>query len=431
MRIRLSNCEIIDPATDRRFWGYIEWEDGIIRDVGHAGPGLDEGPKTGDVRMLDGCGHLLAPSFVDLYADLCEPGFEYREDIASGSAAAASGGYTTVCASPNTHPVCDGSDTARFIISRSAEASMADVIPIGAITPGLDGESLSEMGELADAGVRTISAGDGWVRDTGLLRHAMEYAGNFNLTVLLTCEDPGLAYGPVHEGMLSTLTGLPATPSAAEEIAVSRHMALCALSCTPTHILKLSSAVGVRLVREARQRGLPLTASVTAHHLALTDDALESYDTCSKVLPPLRSEEDRRALTGAVKDGTIDVVVSDHAPRAIEDKAVEFDNAVPGASGIELTFALLNRLVLRGELPLSSALRALCVGPRSILGIDGGSIEQGQPADLVLLDKTVSWEATSDNLVSRGKNVIVGSDDSLVGRPVLTVRRGEIIFSRL
>lgn len=430
MRTRLTNCEVMNPGKKERFWGFVEWEDGLIREVGHAGPGLDTANGDGSTRLMDGRGHLLAPSFVELYSDFCEPGFEYREDVQSGSASAASGGYTAVSVSPETEPVCDGVDTARLILERGREAGLIDVLPIGALSKGNRGESISDIGDLSALGIRVVSAGEQSVTNAGLLRHAMEYAGNFGLVVMLTCEEPGLAEGPVHEGIVSTMTGLRATPSAAEEVAVGRHIALCALTGTPTHLLKLSCEGAVRLVREARQRGVPVTASVTAHHLVLNENVVASFDTSAKVRPPLRTEEDRRALVAGLADGTIDAVVSDHSPKAVEDKAVEFDHALPGASGLELTFPLLNRLVLAGELPLTTALKALCTGPREILGFEGGTLAPGEPADLVLLDRNVSWQVVDSNLESRGKNTII-KDESLVGRPVMTVRRGEVTFNRV
>ncbi|MBL6975310.1 MAG: dihydroorotase [Deltaproteobacteria bacterium] len=430
MRTRLTNCEVMDPSKGERFWGYVEWEDGVIKDVGHAGPGLDDAGSGDSSRIVDGRGHLLAPSFVDLFADFCEPGFEYREDVASGSAAAASGGYTFVCLDPETDPVCDGADTARFILDRGADAGLVDLSPCGAISKGMKGGSIANLGELSDLGLRCVGTGNRYVKDTGFLRHAMEYAGNFGLLVVLTSEDPDLAQGSVHEGLVSTVTGLRATPAAAEEVAVARHIALCELTGTPTHLLKLSSEAGVRLVREARQRGVPMTASVTAHHLVLTDTAVQTFDPQFKVIPPLRTEADRRALVAGLSDGTLSCIVSDHGPRAVEDKDVEFDSAAAGASGLELTFPLVNSLVLSGELTLDVALGALGPGPRLALGLDGGKIAADEPADLVLLDKSVAWKAEASSLESRGKNTVAGGR-TLVGRPVMTIRRGEVTYNRL
>ncbi|HOI10567.1 MAG TPA: dihydroorotase, partial [Myxococcota bacterium] len=357
MRSRIVNCEILDPATGKRFWGFVEWEDGVIRKVGKAGPGLGDGAPEG-VQVIDGHGHLLAPSFVDLYAEFCEPGNEHREDIASGSAAAAAGGYTAVLLRPDTDPCVDGADTARFVIELAARADRVDVLPMGCLSRKLGGETMAEIGEMSVAGVRALSDGDRWIAKTGFLRRAMEYGANFGLPIVLTSEDPTMVGGMAHEGLVSAAKGLKTSPVAAEEIAVARHVALAELTGARTHLAKLSSAAGVRLVRDAKARGLPVTASVSIHNLVLDERSVADYDPMCKVWPPARAEEDRQALLAGLADGTIDAVVSDHAPRAIEDKEVEFDLAAQGALSIELVFPLLNRLVLGGELELPVALRA-------------------------------------------------------------------------
>ncbi len=438
MRTRLTHCEVLDPGTGERFWGWVEWEGDTLVGVGRAALGPQAEPRGGGAsdrdqgtRVLDGRGHLLVPSFVDLFADFCEPGREDREDIASGSLAAAAGGYTTVFVTPETRPPCDGAETARFIVERGREAGLVEVRPLGATSRDLKGESLAEIGEMASAGVTALSAGEGWEADAGFLRRVIEYAGNFGLRMVLTCEDPGLARGGVaHEGLVATIAGLPPVPAAAEESAVARHVALCGLTGVPMHLARLSSAAGVRIVQDAKARGLPITASVSALHLLLTEDAVSDYDTNAKVRPPLRSEDDRQALVAAVNDGTVDVVVSDHRPRARQEKEVEFERAAPGASGIETTFAVLNTLVTAGELTLTAAVRALSLGPRLAAGVAGGRVAPGQPADLVLLDRESVWEVTPDALVSRGKNTpLLGR--TLTGRPVMTVRAGRVTWDRL
>ena len=427
MATRISNCEIVDPATGERFWGFVEYDGGTITTVGRAGPGLDE--TAGGRDVIDGRGHLLTPAFTDLYADFCEPGHEYREDLASGAAAAAAGGYGTVCIRPDTDPCLDGADTVRFVLEKARAAGKVEVLPLGALSFKFGGEAMSEIGEMADAGVRALCEGDRWIARTGFLRRALEYAGNFGLPVLLTSEDPGLVEGMAHEGLVATLKGLRATPATAEEIGIARHLALAELTGTHVHLLKVTSAAGVRLVRDAKVRGLPITASVAVLHLATNDHSVQEYDPNAKVWPPVRSEEDRKALVAALIDGTLDAVVSDHAPRGIEDKELEFDLAVPGASTIETVFPLLNRLVLAGELTLPVALRALTVGPQKVLGLKGGRIARGEPANLVLLDRGAEWQVTPESLLSRGKNTpLLGR--TLVGRPILTVREGVVTYDR-
>jgi dihydroorotase len=429
MRTRLTNCEVVDPAGGERFWGYVEWDAGRIVSVGHAGPGMaEDGPKG--VEVIDGRGHVLAPSFVDLYADFSEPGREHREDIASGAAAAASGGYTAVAVRPDTDPAIDGGDTVRFVLERGRLADKAEVLPLGSLSLKLGGEALAEIGEMAEAGVRALTEADRYLAKAGFLRRALEYAGNFGLPVMLTNEDPSLVEGGAHEGLVATVKGLKPTPAAAEEVAVARHVALAELTGTRVHLLKLTSAAGVRILRDAKARGVPVTGSVSALHLLLNESAVGDYDTAAKLWPPLRAEEDRRALVAAVADGTIDAIVSDHAPRAIEDKELEFDYAAPGASTLETVFAVLNGLVLAGELPLTAALRALAVGPRTLLGLPGGKLAKGEPADLVLLDRAVEWTVTPDALLSRGKSTPLAGT-AVVGRPVLTLRAGVVVHDRL
>jgi dihydroorotase len=428
MRTRLTNCEILDPTTGKRFWGFVDWEGDRLVKVGKAGPGLDDS-SVKDTTVIDGKGHLLAPSFVDLYAQFCEPGHEEREDIASGSMAAAGGGYTAVCVRPDTSPVVDGADTARFVAERGARADKVDVLVLGALSRQLQGEAMAEIGEMAEYGVVAVTDGDRFVAKTGFLRHAMEYALNFRLPVLLTSEDPNLVDGAAHEGLVSLSKGLKSSPVAAEELAMARHIAMAELTGASTHLLKVTSAAGVRLVREAKTRGLPVTASVAIHNLVLDETSVADFDPMAKIWPPARSADDRKALLEALSDGTIDAIVSDHAPRSIEDKEVEFDLAVAGATSLDLVWALLNRLVLAGELPLPVAIRALSLGPRKILGLAGGSIAAGQPADLVLLDRSTQWEVSPASLLSRGKNTpFMGS--VLSGRPEMTVRHGRIDFRR-
>ncbi len=427
MRTRLANCEILDPEKGKRFWGYVEWENGVIIAVKRAGPGMVDEPDG--VEVIDGRGHLLVPSFVDLYADFCEPGNEHREDVASGSAAAAAGGYTTVCVRPDTSPTIDGADTVRFVLERAAACGKVDVRPLGALSKNLAGETMAEIGEMAEAGVPALSEGDTYVARTGFLRRCMEYGTNFRLPILLTSEDPTLASGMAHEGYVATIRGLKATPVAAEEAAVARHVALAELTGARTHLLKITSAAAVRIIKDAKRRGLPVTASVTAHHLALTETSVADWSPAAKVWPPCRSEADRKALLAGLADGTIDAIVSDHAPRAIEDKELEFDLAVPGASTLELVWPILNRLVGTQELDLTTAIRALTVAPRRLLGMAGGSVAVGAPADLVLLDRAATWMVDAVSLASRSKSSpFLGT--TFAGRTDMTLRGGRVTFAR-
>jgi dihydroorotase len=423
MRTRIIDCQIFDPANAASFNGYVEFENGVITAVGK-GKAAAAGK---DVVEINGGGNCLVPSFVDLYANFCEPGHEHREDIASGSRAAAAGGYTAVCLRPDTDPITQRSDTVRFLLERGALANIVDVFPIGALSMNLEGQFMAEIGEMASAGARMVGEGNAYVKRTGFLRRTMEYAGNFGMVVILTSEDPSLSEGPAHEGFMSTSRGLKCSPVAAEEIAVARHIALAELSGTATHLAKITSAAAIRLITDAKARGLNITASVSPNNLALNEDANAGYDAMTKVWPPLRAESDRQALLKALEEGVIDVVVSDHDPHVIEEKDVEFDVASTGAASIELTWSVLNTLVAKGELSFETVIRALATAPRKILNLEGGSISVGMPADMVLLDRNAKWTVCAQDMLTGGCNTPFDRTE-LTGIPVLTVRRGEITW---
>lgn len=432
MLTRIINCEICNPTVGSASDGgcgktfakaWVDFDNGVLTAMGEGEPPAADAGTS----VIDGKGMTLVPSFVDMFANFCEPGFEYRETVASGSRAAAAGGYTAVCLRPDTDPKIQRSDTVRFLLERGVFADFVDVYPIGALSMGMEGQTMAEIGEMAAAGARLVGEGNVFVKRTGFLRRAMEYAGNFGLVVVLTNEDPSLAEGPAHEGFMSTSRGLKSSPVAAEEIAVARHIALAELTGTSTHLAKISSAAAVRLVRDAKARGVPVTASVSIHNLALNEDANAGYDAMTKVWPPLRAETDRKALLAALEEGIIDIVVSDHDPHVIEEKEVEFDLATTGAASIELTFAVLNTLVARGELTFDTVVRALAAAPRRLLGLEGGVICAGMPADMVLVDRGSRWTVSAPDMVTCGCNTPFDRA-GLVGRPVMTFRHGRVTF---
>lgn len=426
MRTRLVNCEVLDPASGKRFFGFVEWEDGVIREVRAAPPGdALEAPKG--VEVMDGCGHLLTASFVDLYGDFCEPGHEEREDLASGSRAAAAGGFTALALRPDTVPPVDSSDGVRLILDRVRALGLVDARPLGALSVGLQGQSMAPLGEMAEEGVFGFSEADRHLPHGCFLRHCLEYGATLGLPFLLTSEDPTLSEGAAHEGFIATIRGLKGSPVAAEEAAVARHVALAECTGVPVHLLKLTSAAALRIVRDAKARGVPVTASTTAHHLVLTEESLRDWDPHRKVWPPCRTEEDRLALIQGLKDGTLDAIVSDHSPRAIEDKELEFDLATCGAATLELVWPLVLDRVLAGELDLGTGIRALTVGPRKVLGLPGGAVAPGAPADLVLLDHKTAWQAHAHLFQSRGAGCLVEGRD-LVGRNLVTIRSGRVVF---
>ncbi|HEY2749059.1 MAG TPA: dihydroorotase, partial [Polyangia bacterium] len=310
----LKGGRVIDPASDLDKVCDVLIDDGVVKAV-------EPGARSDGARVIDCAGKLVAPGFVDLHVHLREPGHEYKEDIASGARAAAAGGFTTVCCMPNTNPPNDNRAVTDLIVRRAREAAIVRVLPIGAISKGLKGESLAEMGEMKDAGIVAVSDDGMPVMNADLMRRALEYARTFGLVVVQHAEDKNLAQGGVmNEGAAATRAGLRGQPPAAESVMVARDLELVAWTGARYHVAHISTAAAVRAVREAKKRGLPVTAEVTPHHLTLTDVACCSYDTSTKCAPPLRGEADRQAVREALADGTIDCIATDHAPHATQEK---------------------------------------------------------------------------------------------------------------
>src|SRR6478609_3522117 len=347
MDLCLRGGRIIDPGRGVDAEGDLLIENGVI---GRFGAGLAAGVSKG-TRVLDVRGSWVVPGLIDLHTHLREPGQEYKEDIATGTRAAAAGGFTAVCAMPNTNPPNDTRAVTELIVRRAREVGAVRVYPVGAITKGLAGETLAEMGELKDAGCVAVSDDGRPVMNAELMRRAMEYARTFGLTIVQHCEDLSLsAGGAMNEGIVSTRAGIRAQPATAESTMVARDIELCALTGARYHVAHISSADSVRLVREAKRRGLPITCEVTPHHLTLTDEACAGYDTSTKCNPPLRAGADVTALREALADGTIDAVATDHAPHSRVEKDVEFEEAAFGMIGLETALPLLLDLVREGTL---------------------------------------------------------------------------------
>jgi dihydroorotase len=418
----LRGARIIDPATGRDGVADVLVAAGRIDDVG---PGID--PAGADV--LECAGLVLAPGLVDLHTHLREPGFEYKETIASGTRAAAAGGFTAVSSMANTDPVTDHAGIVAEIRDKAAETGAADVFPVGAITKGLAGESMAELGEMVEAGVRVFSDDGNCVPTARMLRNALVYAKAFPADVVIAdhCEDDSLVDGGhMHEGVHSYSLGLAGRPSEAEEIIVARDLAIARSTGGRIHICHVSSARAVELIRRAKHDDVRVTAEVTPHHLVFTDDDLVGYDTNFKVHPPLRTAVDREALRRAVADGTIDVIATDHAPHAVEEKESEFDRSPPGTIGLETALAaVLTHLVAPGIVSLSRAIDAMSAAPARILGAGGhgGTIEPGQPANLVVFDPGETWVVEAP-FVSKARNsAFLGRE--LTGRVRHTLLRGE------
>ena len=434
---------VLDPASGLDMAsGDILIEDGRVAAVG---PDLTERASTGsartDLKVIDASGLVVCPGFVDLHTHLRDPGFEYKETIETGTRAAARGGFTTVCAMPNTEPPIDSRSVVDYVLGRAAEAGVVRVLPIGCVTKGRAGRQLAELGELAEAGCVAFSDDGAPVADAAVMRRALEYASTFDTPVVDHCEDPQLAGGVMHEGWVSTRLGLQGIPAASEESAIARDLALAAQTGARLHIAHVSTAGGVELVRRAKAAGVRVTAEVTPHHLALTHEAVMhregesglAYDTNAKMYPPLRRPEDVAACIEGLRDGTIDAVATDHAPHAVQEKLCEFDAAAFGMSGLETAFALAMTAVEIGALSLERLVEALTIGPVRALGLDRrvpglGTLAVGASGDVVLLDPKREWLVDPEAFASKGKNTPLGGR-RLRGQVVATAYAGEVVHA--
>jgi dihydroorotase len=419
--VLFRGARVLDPATGRDGVADVLVADGRIEEV-------RAGVDAGGAEVLECAGLVLTTGLVDLHTHLREPGYEYKETISSGTRAAAAGGFTAVSSMANTDPVTDHAGIVAEIRDKAAETGSADVFPVGAITKGLAGESMAELGEMVEAGVRVFSDDGNCVPTARMLRNALVYAKAFPAEVVIAdhCEDASLVEGGhMHEGGHSYSMGLAGRPAEAEEIIVARDLAIARATGGRIHICHVSSARSVELVRQAKREGVRVSAEVTPHHLVFTDDDLVGYDTNRKVNPPLRTAEDRDALRAGVADGTIEVIATDHAPHAVEEKESEFDLSPPGTIGLETALAaVLTHLVAPGIVELTRAIEAMSAAPARILGATGhgGSIEAGHPANLVVFDPAVTWVVEAP-FVSKARNsAFLGCE--LNGRVRHTMLRG-------
>ncbi|HXG64408.1 MAG TPA: dihydroorotase [Blastocatellia bacterium] len=399
MRLLIKGGRILDPSR-----GVDELADLLIEDGRIASAGKELAAEGAEI--FDASGLVVAPGFIDLHVHLREPGEEYKETIASGARAAVAGGFTAVCAMPNTKPVNDNASVTRYIVDKAREAGLARVYPIGAITRGSAGEELAEMAEMKDAGAVAVSDDGRPVMNSQVMRHAMEYARDHELVVVDHCQDMHLSAGGVmNEGRYSSLLGLKGMSHAAEELHVARDIMLAEVSGARVHIAHISTAGAVELVRDAKRRGLPVTCEVTPHHLALTDEAVTSFDTNTKMNPPLRSESDRLALIEAVRDGTIDAIATDHAPHHADEKMLEYDHAPFGVIGLETALGVVLKVLhYESGITLARIVEMLTILPARAFSIPGGMLAAGMPADVTVFDLEREWTVDPNQFQSKSRN---------------------------
>ena len=380
------------------------------------------------LTVIDATEKLVLPGFVDLHVHLREPGFEYKETIATGTAAAVAGGFTSVCCMPNTTPVNDNQSITEFILDQARTAGNAHVFPVGAITKGSEGKELAEIGDLRQAGCVAISDDGQPVMSSQVMRRAMEYALAFDLPVIDHCEDLHLTEdGCMNEGIVSTQLGLPGIPAAAEEIMVARNLALAELTGAHLHLAHLSTAGSVRMVREAKVRGIRVTAEACPHHFSLTEEAVRGYDTHAKMNPPLRTWQDVQAIKEGLRDGTIDVIATDHAPHATQEKQQEFAAAPHGVVGLETALPLTLALVEEGVLSLEMAVAKLTTEPARAFGLNKGTLTPGSDADVVVVDLHESWEVDPARFRSKSRNTPFAGW-KVKGRVIATLVDGRVVY---
>ncbi len=399
MKLVIKGGRVIDPSQQMDRTADLLVEDGRVKSI-------EDSLSCEGADVFDASGLIVAPGFIDLHVHLREPGEEYKETIASGAAAAVAGGFTAICAMPNTTPVNDNASVTRFIVGKAREAGLARVYPVGAITRESKGTELAEMAEMKEAGAVAVSDDGRPVMDSQVLRHAMEYARDHGLVVVDHCQDLHLAAGGVmNEGRYSTLLGLKGMSFAAEDSQVARDIMLAALTGARVHIAHISTAGSVEMVRRAKKQGLAVTCEVTPHHLALTDAAVVGFDTNTKTNPPLRSEEDRAALIEAVRGGTIDAIATDHAPHHSDEKMLEYDRAPAGVVGLETALGVvLTVLHHDGGVPLARIIEMLTIGPARAFSLAGGTLAEGSAADITVFDSEREWTVDPRTFKSRSRN---------------------------
>ncbi len=418
MRIILTNCKLFNDEKINR----IFIEDGKF---------AAEFPEDKADRVIDLKGATVTPGLVDMHCHLREPGGEYKETIATGTASAAKGGYTSICPMPNTNPVADNAAVISGILKKAKEADNCRVYPIGAATKGIDGELISEMGLMKEAGIVAVSDDGHPIKNAGIMRKVLEYSSDFDLPVLNHCEDKSLSEGAMNEGVVSTSIGIRGIPSAAEDIMIARDIILSEYLDIPVHICHVSTKGGVRMIRDAKARGVKVTCETCPHYFTLTDDMCATYDTNFKMHPPLRTRDHLEAIIEGIKDGTIDAIATDNAPHHADEKVCEFSVALNGILGFETAFALgYTYLVKKGEISLEKLIDLMCYGPSGILKLGRGGMNIGDDADLAAFDLDHEFVFEKDKMLSKSRNTPYDGW-KLYGETRLTVMGGKVTYEKL
>jgi len=428
MKLLLAGARVIDPSQKMDVVADVLLENGKITQIAPSLAKTLDTKSSGKMKTIDLASMIVVPGLIDMHTHLREPGLEYKETIASGAAAAVAGGFTSVACMPNSSPINDNRSITEFIKRKAAEAALANVYPIGAISKDSAGSQLTEFWDLKEAGIVALSDDGKPVMDAALMRRALEYASSLGLPVISHCEDTNLSGGGlINEGYYSTILGLRGIPSIAEEAMVARDILIVEFTKTSVHIAHVSTAGSVRLIREAKKRGLSISAETAPHYFTLTDESLQGYDTNFKINPPLRSIDDLAAIKEGLADGTLDAIACDHAPHGRTDKEVEFEYAACGISGLETSLGLSLQLIKNGVLSWPELITKMSTNPARILNLPKGTLKSGADADITVIDPQLKWTVDVKAFRSRGKNSPFHGREML-GRAVLTIVGGEIKY---